>query len=135
MRRNLPVVFSSGAFGGLVNALAFYVFSLLGIVAMFGMPPVQGWRPEFIYRQTVWGGLWGIVFLIPFLGKLTILEGAVLSLLPTIAAWFIFIPARMPVNARPGLKGLFLVIILNAFWGIATVLMIKYFENKKVKEQ
>jgi len=40
----------------------------------------------------------------------------------------------MAVYTRPDLKGLPLVIILNAFWGIATVLMIKYFENKKIKQ-
>jgi len=53
MRRNLPVVFAGGAFGGFVEALLFYIFSLTGIVEMFGMPVAPGWRPEMIYRPVV----------------------------------------------------------------------------------
>ena len=133
MRRKLPIVFSSGAFGGFIEALSFYVFSLAGIVTMFGMPAAPGWKPEMIYRPVVWGGLWGIVFFIPFLDELYILKGVVLSLLPTLAAWYIFIPRRMPANTHLGLKNLLLIIILNSIWGVATILLIKYFEKNENK--
>jgi len=134
MLKKLPVVFSSGAFGGFIEVLTYYIFSLTGIVAIFGMPAAPGWKPEMVYRPVVWGGLWGIVFLIPFLDELYILKGIVLSILPTLAAWFIFIPGKMPVNMRPGLMALLLIVIQNAIWGIVTVLMIKYFENTEIKQ-
>jgi hypothetical protein len=133
MHRKLPIVFSSGAFGGFVEALAFYIFSLAGIVTMFGMPAAPGWKPEMIYRPVVWGGLWGIAFIIPFLDELYILKGIVLSLLPTLAAWFIFIPRRMPANTHLGIKSLLLITVLNAIWGVATVLLTKYFEKMENK--
>lgn len=134
MRRKLPIVFASGAFGGFVEALTYYIFSLTGIVTLFGMPAVSGWKPEMVYRPVVWGGLWGIVFFIPLLDEIYILKGVILSLLPTLAAWFIFIPARMPVNMRPGLRGLLLIIVQNAIWGIVTVLLIKYFEKTEINK-
>ena len=132
--KKLPVVFSGGALGGFIEILTYYTFSLAGITAKFGMPGVTVWKPEMVYRPVVWGGLWGITFLIPFLDDLYILKGIVFSLLPTLAAWFIFIPSKTPANMRPGLKGLLLILILNAIWGIATVLMIKYFENTEIKQ-
>jgi hypothetical protein len=134
MRGKLPVVFSSGAFGGFVESLLYYIFSLAGIAALFGMPAAKVWKPEMVYRPVVWGGLWGITFLIPFLDELYVLKGIALSLLPTLAAWFIFIPERAPANMRPGLRGLALIVILNALWGIATVLTIKYFEKTELNK-
>lgn len=134
MFRKLPVAFSSGAFGGFVEILSYYILSLAGIVTLFGMPAASGWKPEMVYRPVVWGGLWGFFFCIPFLDDIFLLKGIVLSLLPTLAAWFFFIPRRMPAHTHPGLKSLLLMVILNALWGLATVLMIKYFEKMETRK-
>ncbi len=37
MRKQLAVVFASGAFGGFVEAMFFYLFSMAGVVTLFGM--------------------------------------------------------------------------------------------------
>ncbi len=78
----------------------------------------------------MWGGLWGVIFLIPFYDDLYVFKGLMLSLLPTFAAWYIFIPLKMPPNESLGLKSLLLLAVLNAVWGLATVLAENSLKNR-----
>ncbi len=118
MIRGLTLLFASGTFGGFLEAVSFWFFGKIGINALMGMP-APGWNPAMIYRPVVWGGIWGLIFVIPFLGNKIVWRGIILSIAPTLAAWFVFIPARTP-GFHGTLSMLSLIIILNAIWGIAT---------------
>jgi len=119
--RRLTVLFSAGAFGGLANSVALWALGELGINAALGVKLAPNLSPEWLYPRIVWGGLWGILFLLPLFRGSAIKRGFILSLGPTMGQLFIVFPQM----ARKGIMGLELgtmtpvvVVVLNAVWGI-----------------
>ncbi len=117
MIRLLTFLFGAGAFGGFLNALASWFSGKLGIAAAVGLPS-PGWDPVSIYRQTVWGGIWGLLFILPILNDQYVFKGFILSLAPTVVAWFVVLPAKIP-NFKGTFSMFLLVVVLNAIWGVA----------------
>lgn len=122
------VLFSAGCVGGLANSLVVWLFGLLAITALFGVSIAPSLTPGWLYPRIVWGGLWGLVFLLPILNGNIIVKGSVLSLLPTAAQLFIVFPFK----ADKGIAGLDLgvmtpvfVVIFNWVWGVAAALTIR----------
>ena len=68
--RNLSLVFAAGCWGALWNSLAVWVFGALGIAPALGVHIAPALTPAFLYPRLVWGGLWGLLFLLP-LGRLS----------------------------------------------------------------
>ena len=80
------------------------------------------------YPRMVWGGIWGLVFLLPFLKNSLYLKGLILSLGPTLVQLFVVFPFK----AQKGAMGLDLgaltpmfVIFFNAVWGVAAAYWLK----------
>ena len=135
--RNLTLVFSSGCFGGLMNSIAIWLFGALGITAFFGVKLAPAFTQAWVYPKIVWGGIWGVMFLLPFLKKSYFLRGIIYSIAPTLVQLFIV----FPVQAKKGVMGLELgmliplfVIIFNAIWGISTVLCLKITQEQPVQK-
>ncbi len=118
--RKLSAGFTAGAIGALVDSVDIWALGKLGVTGLLGI----GLRPEFtmpwLYPRLVWGGIWGFLFLFPFLPGRTFARGLVFSLGPT---------AYVLTVVFPGLgKGLFglgfgtltpvLVLVLNFGWGL-----------------
>jgi hypothetical protein len=127
--KNLSLVFTAGLFGGLVNCLIVWLFGKLGIPQALGVQIAPPLTTAFIYPELVWGGLWGLLFLIP-LGRLSFpVKGLLISLLPSMVQLFwVF-----PLIARKGILGLQLgaltplvVLIYTALWGIPAGLWLKW---------
>uniref|UniRef100_UPI0035697D9F hypothetical protein n=1 Tax=Desulfosarcina sp. TaxID=2027861 RepID=UPI0035697D9F len=84
-----------------------------------------GW----LYPRIVWGGIWGLLFVLPLLNSRFLLKGTLLSLLPTaVQLFFIF-----PYQANKGLAGLSLgmwtpafVLVYNWVWGVVAATSIKF---------
>lgn len=66
--RNMSLTYAAGSFGGFVNALAVWVFGVLAITGTLGVKLAPTLTPALLYPRLVWGGLWGFLFLLPFLG-------------------------------------------------------------------
>jgi len=122
--KKLTLAFSSGCFGGLVNSLAVWFFGAIGITAAAGVQITPALTPPYVYQKVVWGGIWGIILLLPILRDSIWLRGFVLSLGPTIVQLFVIFPVRL----NKGLMGLELgqltppfVFIYNAIWGMCAV--------------
>jgi len=88
---------------------------------MLGVKIAPSLTPQWLYGRIVWGGLWGILFLIPLLQQHHVIRGLVWSLGPTIIQLVIVFPAK----ANAGLLGLDLgvltplfVVFFNAVWGV-----------------
>lgn len=120
--RSLSLVFAAGCFGGLVNSLAVWFFGEAGITAALGVHLAPALTAKWLYPRLVWGGLWGALFLIPFLRYSVILRGFLYSLGPSFVQLFIV----FPVKAGKGAMGLELgaltplfVLFYNALWGVA----------------
>ena len=119
--------FSSGALGGLVNSLAVWLFGISGINAVLGVSLQPHLSTKWLYPRIVWGGIWGLLFLIPILKKSIVLRGFLFSIGPTAAMLFIVFP-----KMGKGVYGLslgtltpLLVILFNFFWGITAAFWYK----------
>jgi hypothetical protein len=118
--RNLSLVFAAGCWGALCNSLAVWLFGVLGIAPALGVHIAPALTPAFLYPRLVWGGLWGLLFLLP-LGRLSFpVRGLLFSLGPTMVQLFLV----FPLKAHQGVLGLqlghltpLLVVFYNAIWG------------------
>jgi hypothetical protein len=130
--KNLALVFSAGCLGGLANSLAVWLFGAIGINTAFGVKIVPHLTPLWLYPRIVWGGLWGILFLMPFLTQSYFLRGLLYGLGPTIVQLFIVFPFK----ANKGLLGLELssmtpifVLLFNSIWGVTAGLWLKLIDE------
>jgi uncharacterized membrane protein len=85
MTRRISIVFSAGALGGLLNALLFWLFGMVGITALVGMHAPIKWDPQHIYWGVTWGGIWGAMFLLPWLKGSVLLRGLLFSMVSSIS--------------------------------------------------
>ena len=129
---NLTLLFSSGCLGALVNSIAVWIFGALGITATFDVKLAPPLTKTWLYPRIVWGGLWGFLFLLPFLRRSYFFRGLLFSLGPTIVPLFIV----FPVQAEKGLMGIDLgimtpifVLFFNAIWGVCTAFWLKLIES------
>lgn len=127
--KKLLIFFAAGCVGALGNSLAVWQFGQLGITSAFGVSIAPSLTPGWLYPRIVWGGLWGLLFILPLLQSRLLLKGAVLSLFPTLVQLFVV----FPFMANKGLAGLELglltpvfVLFFNWVWGVVAALTIKF---------
>ncbi len=126
----LLVVFAAGCFGGLMNSLTVWLFGKYGISSMLDVSIAPQLSAAWLYPRIVWGGIWGILFILPLLNneEQWFIKGLLLSLFPTaVQLFYIF-----PEVAGKGMAGMdlgmltpLLVIFFNAVWGIMAAYAIK----------
>ena len=78
--KNLLVFFAAGCVGALANSIAVWLFGYLGVNSAFGVSIAPALTPGWLYPRIVWGGIWGLLFILPFLQSRLLLKGAILSL-------------------------------------------------------
>jgi len=123
------VFFAAGCLGALANSLAVWFFGDFGITSSFGVSIAPSLTPKWLYPRIVWGGLWGLLFVLPIFKSNLLLKGTVLSLFPTAIQLFVIFPFK----AHKGMAGLelglytpLLVLFFNWVWGVVTALTIKF---------
>lgn len=133
----LSVVFTAGCVGGVVNSLFVWGFGAFGISQSFGVQLAPPFTPAWVYPHTVWGGYWGVLFLLPVLKRSVWLRGFLFSLLPSLMMFFLV----FPISADAGIWGLklgkttpILVIFFNFIWGLAAALWVKPTEKSILEE-
>ena len=126
--RTVSLVFAAGCFGGLVNSLAVWFLGDVGINAALGVSIAPKLTPAWLYPRLIWGGLWGFLFLLPFLRRSWLLRGLIYSLGPSLVMLVIV----FPLKAKKGMFGLelgnltpFLVLFFNAVWGVTAALWLR----------
>ena len=129
----LSLVYAAGSVGGLVNSVAVWLLGVSGTTAALGVNIAPPLGAAWLYPRLVWGGLWGFLFLIPFLRNSPALRGAICSLGPTLAQLFIVFPFKdgkgMMGMDLGALTPLF-VIIANAVWGVVTSYWLAWIEAR-----
>ncbi len=125
----VSLVFAAGCFGGLLNSLAVWIFGEAGITASLGVSIAPRLSAAWLYPRLVWGGIWGILFLLPFMKRRLFSKGLVLSLGPSLVQLFLV----FPIKANKGVMGLdlgtltpLLVLIFNAVWGLAAAIWLRW---------
>jgi hypothetical protein len=126
--RKLLIFFTAGCLGGLANSIAVWLFGYLGITSSLGVSMAPSLSPSWLYPRIVWGGIWGLLFILPVLQSKLLLKGAILSLLPTAVQLFVV----FPLKANKGMAGIDLglytplfVLFFNWLWGFVSALTIK----------
>ena len=118
--RKISLVFAAGVLGGLLNSLAVWAFGEFGITAAAGVKIAPKLTAAWLYPRLVWGGIWGVLFLLPMMQTSIWYRGFIYSLGPTLVQLFVV----FPLKAQKGAMGLELgmltplfVVVFNAVWG------------------
>lgn len=119
----LSLAIAGGAVAGLVQTLVIVGLSNITFFQVLGMPFAIPFTLPYLYQRITWGGLWGLLFLIPLLrGWLHWQRGLIFAAAPAAASLFYFLPAEG--NGMLGLKmGPLWPVIVIAFallWGYLT---------------
>jgi hypothetical protein len=127
--KKITMVFGAGCLGGLVNSLAVWISGVYGITSALGVKIAPQLSAPWLYPRVVWGGIWGLLFLLPLMQKRLLLKGLIFSLGPTLVQLFIV----FPMKANKGLMGLDLgsltplaVIVFNAIWGLTAAIWLRW---------
>lgn len=119
------LAFAAGALGGLANGITVWLFGIAGITSLLGVSIAPVLTPSFLYQKIAWGGIWGCLFLLPFMTQRPLARGLAASVAPSLVQLFVV----FPVVLGKGMLGLQLgyltpifVILFNAVWGIVAAL-------------
>ncbi len=124
--RDISICFAGGCLGAMVNSLLVWYMGRLGVPMIFEVKIAPEWTMQFLYPRLVWGGLWGLAFLLPFWKKgfwtAVFSKGVFLSFLPTAFQLFYVFPFLQKKGSMGvGLGSLtpLFVFFYNAVWGFA----------------
>ena len=128
LARKTSLVFAAGCLGGLINSLAVWIFGEIGISSALGVNIAPKLTVAWLYPRLVWGGIWGLLFLLPLMKTSIFARGLIFSIGPTVVQLFVV----FPMKAHKGMLGLdlglltpLLVIVFNAIWGWAAAIWLK----------
>lgn len=126
--KNLLMCFAAGAVGGLATGLVTWVFGDLGMTKMLGVSLAPALSPQLLYPKIVWGGIWGLLFVLPFMKSRLVAKGLALSIFPTVVQLFFVFPRHL----HKGMLGIDLgaltpvcIVFFNMVWGFVTGLTLK----------
>jgi hypothetical protein len=126
--KKILICFAAGCLGGLANSLVVWQFGQQGIARWAHVAIAPTLTPAWLYPRIVWGGIWGLLFLLPFLKSRFLLKGSLLSLFPTAVQLFVVFPYK----AHKGIAGLSLgmwtpalVLVYNWVWGVVAAATIR----------
>ena len=127
--RKISLVFAAGVLGGLLNSLAVWAFGEFGITAAAGVKIAPKLTAAWLYPRLVWGGIWGVLFLLPMMQTSIWSRGFIYSLGPTLVQLFVV----FPLKAQKGAMGLDLgmltplfVVVFNAIWGWTAAIWLRW---------
>ena len=114
--------FAAGALAGLVTSVLIWIASQSGAFLVLGVPIVIELSPSWVYMRVVWGGMWGVIFVLPVLVSWPgWRRGLIFGLAPAAATLLLFNPIKDGI----GLLGLgfgpvwpVLVVVFSLLWGV-----------------
>ena len=120
MFKDLSAAFTGGVIGALASILVHWLLSRVGLLAMLSIAMAPKLTPSWMYPKLVWGGIWGLLFIIPVLKNKGVQRGLLFSLIPTFVALIVILPdlgkGYLGLNMGPWTP--VLVGVLNAIWGV-----------------
>ncbi len=113
--------YAAGAVGAVANMFAAWLLAKTGAFALLGCRIAIEPTKEWIYSRLVWGGIFGLFFVLPILSNSVVKRGLLLGLLPA----FFQLLVVFPILLHKTILGLDLgyttpvfVIVLNLIWGL-----------------
>ena len=127
--KKLLIFFAAGCVGALVNSITIWAFGYYGITKVLDVSIAPALSSNWLYPRIVWGGIWGLLFILPMLDSKLLRKGSILSLFPTAVQLFVIFPFKAHKGMAGPELGLYtplLVLFFNWVWGIATAITIKF---------
>lgn len=124
MIRKISSGYVGGALGAMVDSINVWVLSKLGILALLGVSMRPDFTTQWLYPRLVWGGLWGLLLVLPFLKNRVLLRGMLMSLAPTALVLLVMFPGmgKGMLGLGFGLLTPLVVLLLNLIWGMVAAL-------------
>jgi hypothetical protein len=126
--KNTLVVFAAGCVGALVMCVVMWLASRYGITQALKVAISGSVSPPWMYPRIVWGGLWGLLFLLPFLSGSLLARSFVIALFPTLFQLFVV----YPYYQHKGVAGLslgvltpFVVFLFFWVWSLTTAIVLR----------
>lgn len=94
--RRATLAFSAGALGALLMTLLLWLLGAIGIAGLLHVKIAPALERAFLYRQIVWGGIWGFTMLLPICRGSWLLRGLLLGLAATVVLVFVVLPIKAP---------------------------------------
>jgi hypothetical protein len=117
----------------LANSIEVFLVGHFGVTAALGVKMAPEFMPMWLYPRIVWGGLWGLTFLIPVWRNKPWLRILVFSLSPSIVQLFVVFPYKMAKGFLGWDLGLFtplFVIVSNLIWALFAELWLRFTSDK-----
>lgn len=92
MIRNISTAFAGGAVGGFVDSFNIWFMGKAGISDLLGLSMKPEFTAPWLYQRMIWGGIWMLLLLLPFLRDRVLLRGCLFSLLPSAMMLFLVLP-------------------------------------------
>ena len=73
--KKLLLFFAAGCLGALANSLAVWLFGSTGINSSLGVSIAPSLTSGWLYPRIVWGGLWGLLFILPMMQSKLLMKG------------------------------------------------------------
>jgi len=129
--RGLSLAFFAGCVGAMISGLSVWGQAEAGITKQFGIKIAPHLTADWLCPRIVWGGLWGLLFMLPVLRGSFFLRGALYSLAPAIAQlFFSFSRSHMLVfGFTSGHLTPAFVVFMNLIWGLGAALWLKITED------
>jgi len=122
--KKLSLVFTAGAAGGFIRGFLHWFMGSIGMLQLFDINPglIPSLTPEHIYAEMIWGGIWGILFVLPLLEDSIVLRGIFYGLFPAAVQLFII----FPLSLKDGFMGVepygrlapFFIAFVSIVWGV-----------------
>ncbi|MGD9867087.1 MAG: hypothetical protein AB7U38_03700 [Hyphomicrobiales bacterium] len=122
MLHSAAAYYAAGSLGGLAVALTIAGLGAAGVPALLGVDLNPPLTLPWIYKLMVWGGIWGLIFLLPIPVAPFWLKCVVLTIAPVLAALVIFGPMAGGAlfALDKGALAPLAIYLANIPWGLVT---------------
>ncbi len=126
--KNMSIAFAAGAVGALANSIVVWVVGLSGVTAAVGVAIAPHLSAAWLYPRIVWGGMWGLLFLLRFPRGGPVIRGLVISLAPSLFLLLYVYPELVGkgwLGISLGALTPVFVLFYNAVWGVTAALWLR----------
>lgn len=91
--RHISGAFTGGALGALLDSFNIWAMGKTGLSDLIGITMKPEFTAPWVYQRMIWGGIWMLLLLLPFMKSRTALRGMMVSLLPSAMMLFMVLPS------------------------------------------
>ena len=127
MRHTLEA-FGAGCLGALAMCVVMWLCSRYGVTQSLGVALGGSISPNWMYPRIVWGGLWGLLFLLPIFASSLLARSFVIALIPTLVWLFLIYPFYLGKGVAGLSLGLLTPFVLFFFfwvWSLTTAIVLR----------